>query len=392
MISLRQIKYNLKKNRAIYYLNGLYKAKKIEQEWASLKHKYRGVKSSGAHTEYKYYKNKNKNNKKINVLWVGADYNQDNSGFLTALQHEFNVTVFVQKNGEYGQLFKDREGHPVVFNEAVRKSNSDRLKQYFANGNSFDVVIGQMWANYIDPKEIAKLTERGVFVINISMDDKFPDNWKKQNKEPLGAIGLAGAVDVTLTTTKEVVDWYRSHGYQAYYFPLATSENFQNLEIEKDIDVLFIGNKYGVREKVVRQLVSSGINIYCRGNGWEEGYATAQESISLSQRAKIVLGIGSVGYSDKLVTLKLRDFDGPMSGGVYITKYNPDLSELYNVDKEIILYRRYEEIPDLILKILEDWGKYKSVGLAGAKKAKQEHLWHHRIKFISGLIEDASKN
>ena len=49
------------------------------------------------------------------------------------------------------------------------------------------------------------------------------------------------------------------------------------------------------------------------------GAATALECIDLFARAKIILGVGTVGYCDDVFTMKLRDFDATISGALYLT-------------------------------------------------------------------------
>ena len=106
----------------------------------------------------------------------------------------------------------------------------------------------------------------------------------------MGAVGLASAVDMTLTTSPEVCNWYKVEAMPSLFWPLASDEKlfFSDCgSTAKDIDILFIGNRYGIRGKLVEFLAKNGISVTCFGNGWPNGYVNAEKNIVLSKRARI---------------------------------------------------------------------------------------------------------
>ena len=319
------------------------------------------------------------------VFWVGANRDQDESGFLQALRRVASVTEFRNWKGGYGQWYWDAHGRVQVFDPSITAMNDSALMQQVEaalQGSGIDLLMGQMWANYVSAGALARVRELGVPVVNVSMDDRLPDNWATRRGTRLGAVGLASVSDLVLTTSSETCLWYALEGCPAVFWPLASDPDVFAPQpgALRDIDVLFVGNKYGIRESIVRSLNGLGVHVECYGAGWPNGPATAEQSASLFKRARIILGVGTVGYCDDVFTLKLRDFDAPMSGALYLTHRAPDLSRLYQEGREIECYATPEEAASKIRHYLahpDDWARIASAGHA---KAVARDTWQHRLQ------------
>lgn len=318
------------------------------------------------------------------VFWVGANLDQDRSGFLQALERVCDVTCFYNFKGEYGLWYKDRNGRVRVYDpEIVVLNDKGLLEQVQAaiSVGGVDVLMGQMWSNYISRQALSRIRAMGIPVINVSMDDRLPDNWASRDGCRLGAVGLAGATDLVLTTTAEACLWYAVEGCPAIFWPLASDPGVfsSDEDVERDIDVLFVGNRYGIRARIVDYLAAQGILVSSWGGGWPNGYVTAEQCASLFKRAKIILGIGTVGYCDDVYTLKLRDFDAPMAGALYVTHRNPDLTMLYKEGEEIACYETEQECADVIRHYLSHLNERITVAHSGWCKAVNRDSWDLRI-------------
>lgn len=322
--------------------------------------------------------------RRVKVFWVGANLDQDRSGFLQAMERLCDVTCFYNFKGEYGLWYKDRHGRIRVYDpEIVALNDKALLAQVEAalSTGGIDVLMGQMWSNYVSREALSRIRAMGVPVINISMDDRLPDNWGSRAGCQLGAIGLTGGVDMVLTTTAEVCLWYAVEGCPAIFWPLASDPGvFSPPEnAERDIDVLFVGNRYGIRARIVDYLAANGIAVSSWGGGWPNGYVTAEQCAALFKRARIILGVGTVGYCTDVYTLKLRDFDAPMAGALYVTHRNPDLTALYKEGEEIACYESEQECADVIRHYLSHPDQRSAVAHAGWRKAVSRDSWDVRI-------------
>ena len=320
----------------------------------------------------------------LRIFWVGTDKDQDESGFLQALNRVATVTVFRNIEGSYGIWNgKTTESGSATFEE-IRQANADALHQQIVQAhasNGIDLLLGQMWAGLLPKEVLASVQRMGIPVINISMDDRLPGHWGCRGGVRLGSVGLASSVDMVLTTSRETCLWYKVEGCPALFWPLASDPIlFNPLEdAMRDIDVLFIGNKYGTRSHIVRYLKNRGINVICYGSGWPNGHISADRVAELSMRARIILGIGTVGHCKDVYTLKLRDFDAPMSGAMYITHRNPDLCRLFSEGHEIECYLTPREATEKIKYYLERPEALSHISRNGCTKARMSHTWDQRL-------------
>ncbi|NOH20151.1 CgeB family protein [Vibrio cyclitrophicus] len=322
------------------------------------------------------------NNDKPRIIWVGANYQQDYSGFIQALSKVGDVTVFTRSDGIYG-LEAPTVRENLIFDEE-RKKNSDRLYSIFlesGGSNGVDIVIGQMWSTLIDPQVLEKIRSTGVIVLNVAMDDKLPVHWKSDSSDRLaGSIGLAENVDLTLNTSKQAITLYAERGCSCVYWPLASDGGVFSPVETKVHDVVFIGSNYGVRSKIISELIAAGIDVKAFGPGFPSGLLSPEESAKIFGEAKIVLGIGFVGYSQRISTLKLRDFDALFTGALYITSRNEDLEEIFTEDENIVFYDSTNELIEKVKYYLANEEQRNSIALRALEDARANHLWEKRLR------------
>lgn len=320
----------------------------------------------------------------LRVFWIGTNKNQDESGFIQSLQRLCNVTVFYNIEGKYGLWSGNPSTQKAPSFAEIRQANEESLLQQIVqaiNKDGIDLLIGQMWAQRISKEALAKVQAMGIPVINISMDDRLPVHWTRKDGIRLGSVGLAPGLDMVLTTSSETCLWYGVENCPAMFWPLASDpEIFTPVQdAVRDIDVLFIGNKYGVRGEIVRYLESRGVKVDSYGGGWPNGYINAEQMSELSKRARIILGVGTVGHCPDVYTLKLRDFDALMSGALYLTHRNPDLCRLYREGEEIEYYDTPKEAFKKIRFYLDHLSDLERVAKNGQQKAISRDTWDHRL-------------
>lgn len=321
----------------------------------------------------------------LRVFWVGANRDQDESGFLQGLRQFARVTTFQNWQGGYGLWLWDSYGRVRDCDPAIRALNEKSLMAQLESAlqeGPIDLLMGQMWANYLSKEALIRVRSLGIPVVNISMDDRLPDNWRTFHGIRKGAVGIAPACDLVLTTSNETCSWYGLEGCPAVFWPLASDPDvFKPLPGSlRDIDVLFIGNRYGIREGIIQALTREGVSVDCYGNGWSNGPATAEQSAALSKRARIILGIGTVGHCQDVYTMKLRDFDAPMAGALYLTHRSPDLALLYQEGVEIECYATPQEAARKIGHYLAHLDELTAIAEAGHARAMSRDTWKHRLQ------------
>jgi len=395
------LKNNLKKFKLLYKINTKWKAYCVKQSYYSLKRYYEKV-SVKRDILYKEIEIKSKVNNflqkqnkniinlpkgKLKIFYIGTDLGQDSGGIIQGLKKFGKVILFEQKPGVYGQML------PSIRKDAA-EFNGKHLLKMIKNTLKLDqihIIIGQMWGSTMAPEALQEIRRMGIPVINISMDDrhsfKQAFNIKKVNGKLSGTAGLIGSIDLACTTAKECCLWYQVEGCPSIYLPPASDpELYYPSTNPKLYDVCFVGANYGIRTKIINAIEKRGINVICYGNGWPNGRIKLEKLPQIFMQSRIVLGVGTIGHCIDFYSLKMRDFDGPMSGSLYLTHDNPDLHDLFKVGKEIITYNTPEECADKIIYYLSHIDEAEIIAKLGRKRAVQEHTWEKRFKKIFQTI------
>ena len=326
------------------------------------------------------------------IIWVGACYEQDYSGFRQALSRFGKVVDFYDVDNNYGLKFpKVRDN--LIF-DTERKENDRRLLEIYtelSEQQHVDLVIGQMWSTVISPNTFNVIREKGTKVVNIAMDDKLPIHWKTDGVGRLaGSVGLAGNIDLTLNTSKQAVTLYRKCGLSCAYWPLASDPEVFYPSKEKIYDVVFVGSNYGYRKEIIKHLIANGINVKVFGPGFPSGMVSAQKTAKIFSQAKIVLGIGYVAHSRKICTLKLRDFDAMFTGSLYITSRNEDLEEIFQDGVHISYYDSKNSLVNKVKYFLKNENERINIANSAMQLAHSKHNWNYRIESALKILRDIS--
>lgn len=322
--------------------------------------------------------------RRLGIFLVGTYYEQESAGFIQALEHAGLVVALKTSAGRYGVKPPAGAGDRPTIEENSRQIVGQvaaaRLNQ------PIDVLIGTMVAQSINIAALHHVRSLGIPILNIAMDDRLADHWGRNGATRLGAVGLAPAVDLTLQTTPEYVPRYLVDGHPAVFWPFGSDPDIFRPGLLKKYDVCFVGNNYGWRSTLIKEVVRAGLRVECFGLGFPNGHVDALRVAEVFGESRIVLGVGTVAHSRRIVTLKLRDFDGPMSGSLYVTTENPDLRNLFSVGEEIEMYRTPEECIRLLRHYLANDEARQTIGAAGRRRALRDHTWRQRIHQALGLL------
>jgi spore maturation protein CgeB len=105
------------------------------------------------------------------------------------------------------------------------------------------------------------------------------------------------------------------------------------------------------------------------------------------RRSKIILGLGGIGWSADLKNLKGRDFDAPAVGtAAYLTSFNPELGEHFDIGKEICCFSSPDECVDVAQDLLANQSRRQSIAQRGRERCLRAHTWGKRFeRVLEGL-------
>lgn len=265
-----------------------------------------------------------------------------------------------------------------------RDSMNEAMLQAFVKANSekaVDLVVGYLSGYTVNPAILQKMRQAGAVIFNFNWDDKLGFRGKMCGGRWTGPASLASAVDLNLTNAPDSVIKYFVEGGLAMFWPeAACPEVHKPYNFPFEFDVSFAGKKYGWRSAFIKRLQKTGINVEVFGSGWENGPLSNEDMVKLYSRSRINLGFAGVGHSKKIMCLKARDFEIPMSGGLYLTQCNPELSLVYDVGKEIVTYLNKKDCAEKIKWLLANPDAMDMIRKAGRARALQEHSWENRFE------------
>ncbi len=85
-----------------------------------------------------------------------------------------------------------------------------------------------------------------------------------------------------------------------------------------------------------------------------------------------------------LYICNLRSFEIPMAGGIQFCRYNPELAEYFEADKEIVFFETKEEMIEKAKYYLDDKRKEQrqQIRINARKRAENEHTWYNRFQKV----------
>lgn len=308
--------------------------------------------------------------------------------YLTYYDGSFSINNTVKPLEEIGNVFKfemTRVPHEKDWYAKKEQINQEMLTfaENTIKNNKIDVIVCYISGHSSSPKVVEKLKSFKIPMINEGLDDerkfrsrKGKDGLRRGNKD------ICKFFDLSLTTSKSAIVKYLVEGGKPIYKDYAGNEKiYRNLNLEKEFDVSFIGANYGVRKDYIKFLIENGINVYTKGQGWDNGFADDDEMIEIFCKSKIVLGFATVGKNDDIYILKGRDFEVPLTGSMYITGYHEELKEYFELGKDIETYKSKEELlqkikyylgNDLEREKIAKYGYEKCLNNYTAKKAYEK--------------------
>lgn len=326
----------------------------------------------------------NKNTYKVFI--AVKNVNWEKSGLVDSWRLVKNVKMEYYDWGDtFDQYSRDwHTEQKKLFNaELIRRVSSSHAAE------PIDIFFSYLSGRWIFPETIKAIRKLGIVTINISFDDT-RSFWGVKEATGYSGIAEVGPIfDLCITCqNRDDIRKYIAVGARPLFLPPGGNQNVfarSQPNTTRLIPVSFIGQKYGIRKNIVEFVQSHGIQICTRGLGWQGGMVSEQEMLAIYKNSLVTLGFGYVGNGTKVLGLKGRDFEIPLTGTAYLTTYNKNLSEFFEEDKEILFYRNKQDLLEKIQYYISRPDQAIKIGLAGRERALSDHTWDKRWKTIIDL-------
>jgi spore maturation protein CgeB len=318
----------------------------------------------------------------LRIVAIYRHYNWEN-GSLKASLKKFGSVLQYDWSERYSH--DGAEG-----DRSVREEMNDdliaTLKQW-TNNYSIDVIFTYLSGENVTPATVRKMNVMGIPMVNMFLNDKEGFVGKIHKGQSMGSRDICRYFDLCWTSTEDAVKKYCVEGALPIYLPEGANPDLHRpFDIEKTVDVSFVGQCYGNRPEIIERLERQGIHVEAYGYGWPNGPLTMDEMIRMYSKSKINLGFGGVGSLRNTCCLKGRDFEVPMSGGLYLTEYHPELARWYDLGREIVTYGDLDDLAQKIRHLLSNPEEAEEIRKRGFRRARSEHSWEIRFEKIFRLM------
>ncbi len=324
----------------------------------------------------------------LRIIAVYHHYNWENLSLLPALRKFGPVRHY-----DWGARF-DHSREEAWHGSVKEQMNRDLVERVhsWADRDGADLIFMYVSGELVFPETLHSLRCFGIPLVNLSLNDKEHFVGKVRRGLAMGSRDVCRFFDLCCTSTEDALKKYVVEGAVPLYLPEgANPQVHRPYELDRTVDVSFVGQCYGNRQETIERLRNCGIAVEAYGPGWPKGPLSAEEMVRTYSRSRINLGFGGVMGHRETYCLKGRDFEIPMSRGLYLTEYHPELEKVYTVGEEIVTYRGFGDLLEKIRRLLADPGEAERIRLRGYERALREHTWEMRFEKVfrlMGLLPD----
>jgi hypothetical protein len=200
-------------------------------------------------------------------------------------------------------------------------------------------------------------------------------------------------------------DYYATYAYRKlgmpslYYFSSYSKSDFHPVEVNKDIDVSFVGDCIkSDRAEYINFLRERGINVEVFGKGSDNGFVNKEDLSEIFSRTKINLNFTKVdgpsvyGWfleDDPIISLarqnKGRPMEVAMTNSFCLSEYSPSLAVTFEIGAEIDVFYDKEDLLNKVRFYLQNEDARIQIANTGYEKAINVY---EADKFIPELLDN----
>ena len=300
----------------------------------------------------------------------------------------------------------------------------------------FALFFAYLMDGMIEPSVIDEIRKTGVPTCNFSCNNAH--QFENVND-------LSSHFDYNLHSEKDARSKFLGVGANPLWWPMAANPNYYKPKnVERTVVASFVGANYALRAKYIGHLLENEIDVHAFGPSWVGGSTSRlrsfakrnkllmlamvspsitqqssasgrladhdfrrllssrfpqnvhapvsdDEMIALYNRSQISLGFLEVYENHDPIRpvvqhLHLREFEAPMCGALYCTGFSEELAEMFEPDKEVLIYRNQHELLDKVRYYLTHPTEADLIRQKGNLRAVKDHTYQHRFKQLFALL------
>lgn len=322
----------------------------------------------------------------MGIVAIYHDYGWEEGALRPALERFGKVMVY-----DWGDRYSSACGKRIRFRKEEMNRDMLAYVRRVVRENAVHVIFTYLSGWLVVPETVRALSSLGVPTANLALNDKEAFVGKIKGRLATGSRDICRHFGICWTSTRDAVEKYCVEGALPLYLPEGANPDLHRpYDLEKTIDVSFVGQCYGERPATIEKLRKAGFRVEAYGRGWPSGVLSTEQMVRVYSRSRINLGFGGVAGHKDTYCLKGRDFEVPMSGGLYLTRHCDELEMFYDVGREIVTYTDFDDLIGKIRWLLAHPADAEAIRKAGRERALKEHTWERRFDRLfrlMGLLE-----
>jgi len=196
-------------------------------------------------------------------------------------------------------LFPADEGRQAMLqsNASLRCAFSQKLFEAFKRehvGKPFDLFFAYLMDGMLDAGVIDEIRRMGVITTNFSCNNAHQFYLVKE---------LSPHFDFNLHSEKDSKEKFESVDATSIWWPMGSNPKyFKPQNLQKNIDLSFVGGNYGVRARYINYLLRHGVDAHVYGPGWQ-GAGASTPVRSILKRTFYLALVGRVPEPARLYAL-----------------------------------------------------------------------------------------
>ncbi|NPU83477.1 MAG: glycosyltransferase [Syntrophaceae bacterium] len=318
----------------------------------------------------------------LHILAVYRNFNWEDEALTPSLAM-FGTVHRYDWSGRFNAEGDDRHGGmKAAMNRDLLAWIRERRK-----AGEADAIFFYLSGEHVFPETMEAVHRLDIPTVNLALNDKEGFVGRTRDGRAAGNRDICRWIDLSWTSTGDAVIKYCVQGGRPIYLPEGANPSVHRpFDVEKILDVSFVGQYYGNRPAVIDHLSRRGIAVEAFGPGWPAGPLPVEDMVKLYSQSRINLGFGGVEGHTEAFCLKGRDFEIPMSGGLYLTEDHPELARAYDIGREIVTWQNPDDLAAKIRHLLTHPDEAEEIRRRGFERARREHTWERRLETVFGIL------
>ena len=265
-------------------------------------------------------------------------------------------------------------------------SSNERWLMRLAASTQIDIVLAITQA--LSEETLARIKQCGVRYCVAWWGDT-PANFRKMGL-------MAEGWDAIFMKDRSAVAKLRGIGLNAQFLCEAMNPVWHKpLAQQQCEEIVIAGSLYDYRQFLIRKLLRANVHVGVYGppaplwslpevKAVHTGiYLVKEEKSRVFGRA---LACVNSSPANEWNSTNCRTFEIAGAGGLQLYEYRPAIEECFEPGKELLVFRDFEELIDLIRRLQRSPHEFKRIRDAGCRRAQAEHTYKHRLEVILRIV------